>query len=129
MPPVVLFPFPAWPPAQASRVLSGFDDGRTLDLPSAPATASAHGNPPSPRGYHLLPGPGLFASVMLVNRAPSHSSSQSRPHDLAAQQALCDHSTKYSQLASGHSASPHAALPQRTSAGYSHRIESSPKRH
>src|SRR5260364_134732 len=174
-PPVVLFPFPAWPPAQASRVLSGFDDGRTLDLPSAPATASAHGYALSPRGYEPRPVHGLFASQMLgqpacprneapavlpttspaaiaghhathcelhtsaahshaspvsrVNRAPSHSSPQSRPHDLAAQQALCDHSTKYSQLASGHSASPHAALPQRTSAGYSHRIESSPKRH
>src|SRR5260363_374732 len=37
--------------------------------------------------------------VSRVNRAPSHSSSQSRPHDLAAQQALCDHSTKYSKLA------------------------------
>src|SRR5260363_359810 len=64
-PPVVLFPFPAWPPAQASRVLSRFDDGRPLDLPSAPTTASAHGYALSPRGYEPRPVHGLFASQML----------------------------------------------------------------
>src|SRR5260364_444043 len=64
-PPVVLFPFPAWPPAQASRVLSGFDEGRTLDLPSAPATASAQGYALWPRGYEPRPVHGLLASQML----------------------------------------------------------------
>src|SRR5260364_422561 len=42
-----------------------FDDGRTLDLPSAPATASAHGYALSPRGYEPRPVHGLFASQML----------------------------------------------------------------
>src|SRR5260363_407642 len=90
-----------------------------------PSPAAIAGHSASHWALHTSAAHSHASPVSRVNRAPSHSSSQSRPHDLAAQQALCDHSTKYSQLASGHSASPHAALPQRTSAGYSHRIESS----
>src|SRR5260364_230720 len=48
-----------------ARVLSGCDDVRTLDLPSAPATASAHGYALSPRGYEPRPVHGLFASQKL----------------------------------------------------------------
>src|SRR5260363_302510 len=64
---------------------------------SSPAVIAGHSA--DHRALYSIAARSHASPVSRVNRAPSHCSSQSRPHDLAAQQALCDHSTKYPKLA------------------------------